>query len=373
MGTPWECRKIKISLYREYTEAALDALKELGLGGLHLENGRSLQLGPGTALTRLFGREAPLSEEPISVLSFMVEPDVERTLLDWLASRLHLGQPGRGSVVSKPATLVSAYEAWVPSRLSVPVSPAKVHSEKLTGITCIMQKGEINPVARLGLSTGSGIPLITYGTGTGLRNRLGAWRIMIPAEKEISSLVVDAHEAPAVMDLMIDAGRLDLPGRGFIYSYPVAAGRLDTRFQTGTVSNAASTEQMISAIDELKGTTDWRRKAPSEAQGTSNKRKYLTELVDLVVVCNEGFGEHFTKVAMEAGAGGATYRNLKYVALGTPAQGVSPAREISEMTVGKGQLAAICEALVKAGLHDAEASGELHQNAVIQACTYLGK
>lgn len=372
MGTPTECRKFKISLYREYTEAALEALKEIGLGGVHLESGRSLQLGPGTALTRLFGRDAPLDEEPISVLTFLVEVEAERTLLNWLASRLHLGQPGRGSVVSKPVTVVSAYQAWSLSRLAVPPSPAKVHSEKLAGITCIMQKGEINPVARLGLTTGSGIPLITYGTGTGLRNRLGLWRIMVPAEKEIASLVVDAHEAPGVMDRMIDAGRLDLPGRGFIYSYPVAAGHLDTRFQTGTVSHAASTEQMISAIDELKGDTDWRRKVPTEAQGRSSKRKFLADLVDLVVVCNEGFGEHFTKVAMEAGAGGATYRNLKYVALGSASQGVSVAREISEMTVGKVQHDAICEALVKAGLHSLEASGELHQNPVLRACTYLG-
>ena len=373
MGSPWECRKIKISLYREYTEAALEALKEIGLGGLHLENGRSLQLGPGTTLSRLFGRDVPLDEEPISVLSFLIEPSVERSLLDWLAARLHLGQPGRGSVVSKAVTVASAYQAWSLSRLTIPASPSKVHSDELAGITCIMQKGEINPVARLGLSTGSGIPLITYGTGTGLRNRLGAWRILIPAEKEIASLVVDAHEAPGVMEMMIDAGRLDLPGRGFIYSYPVAVGRLDTRFQTGTVSHAASTEQMISAIDELKGATDWRRKAPIEAHGSSRKRKFLNDLVDLSVVCNEGLGEHFTNVAMEAGAGGATFRKLRYVALASSVEGVSPAREISEMTVGRGQLEAISAALVKAGLHDVEASGELHQNAVNRACTYLGK
>lgn len=373
MEHPRECRKFKISLFREYTDAVLQALKGLGVGGVHLENGRSLQLGPGTLASRLLGREAPLVEDPISVLSFLVDPQAERPLLNWLASQLHLGQPGRGSVVSKPVTMVSAHEGWSLGRLDIPASPPRVQSERLTGITCIMQKGEINPVARLGLSTGSGIPLITYGTGTGLRNRLGLWRIMVPAEKEIASLVVDAHEAPAVMDRMIDAGRLDLPGRGFIYCYPVEAGHLDTRFHTGTVSHAASTEQMISAIDELKGTTDWRRKVASEGTGATNKRRFLADLVDLAVVCNEGMGEHFTKVAMEAGAGGATYRNLKYIALASEAPGVSPAREISEMTVAKAQKEAICEALVKAGLHSSEASGELHQNPVLRACTYLGK
>lgn len=373
MEYPVECRKIKISLFREYTESALQALKGIGVGGVHLESGRSLQLGSGTLLSRLVGREAPLVEEPISVLSFLIEPQAERPLLNWLANTLHLGQPGRGSVVSKPVAMVSAHEAWSLARLTVPATPPRVQSERLTGITCIMQKGEINPVARLGLSTGSGIPLITYGTGTGLRNRLGIWRIMVPAEKEIASLVVDAHEAPAVMERMIDSGRLDLPGRGFIYCYPIEAGHLDTRFHTGTVSHAASTEQMISAIDELKGTTDWRRKQTAEGTGASNKRRFLADLVDLAVVCNEGLGEHFTKVAMEAGAGGATYRNLKHIALASEAAGVSPAREISEMTVAKGQRDAICQALAQAGLHSLEASGELHQNPVIRACTYLGK
>ena len=122
----------------------------------------------------------------------------------------------------------------------------------MTGICCIAHRGDGDLLAKVGLETGSGVPAITFGIGTGLRDKIGLWRVAIPAEKEIVNLVTTSHNAENVMEMMIDIGALDQPGKGFIYLYPIKKGLVDVKAYVGLRRQAASIEQIVTVIDEIK-------------------------------------------------------------------------------------------------------------------------
>ncbi len=365
--------KIHLLVDRIYSKAALDALAELGISDLHVENGRSLQLLQEADKQVAFTSKAQLNEEQVLMFSFVSNRSWAKKIVQHLTEKLSLNIPGKGSIYAKDIELAlhtSSLEINEPKNL---IESEHLVSSDLIGIACVVQKGEGNHVAQIGLSTGTAMPVVSYGIGTGLRNRLGLWRILIPAEKEVSTLVVNRDEADTVMDMMIDVGQLDQPGKGFIFQFPIELGVLNTKFSVGESKQAASIEQIISAIDTIQGSTEWRRKSFSKHSEGEKQRRYLTGLVDFSLICNEGFGETLTQCAMEAGAAGATIRHLKYMSLHDRKSSISPAREISVMTIGQAQVETITEALKSNGLLTPEVSGELHINPVPKACTFLGK
>ncbi len=60
--------------------------------------------------------------------------------------------------------------------------------KELKGITCIVQRGEGDRIAKISLNTGASVPITTHGTGSGVRDKLGLLRITIPPEKELINL-----------------------------------------------------------------------------------------------------------------------------------------------------------------------------------------
>jgi hypothetical protein len=71
---------------------------------------------------------------------------------------------------------------------STPAQPAGTRRRfpllgDLSGIGCILPRGLGDPIARIALELGTCVPAITFGIGTGLRDRLGLLRIAIPAER----------------------------------------------------------------------------------------------------------------------------------------------------------------------------------------------
>jgi hypothetical protein len=148
---------------------------------------------------------------------------------------------------------------------------------------------------------------------------------------------------------------------------------MNTKFSVGTSQQAASIEQIVSAIDDIKGATDWRRRElPGMNQGTK-ARRYLNDLVNLTLVCDEGRSGDLTAAAMASGAAGATISKIRNLTFGeTPEKSVSPAREVSEMIVSIGQVDAILDSLEKSNAFDDETHGLLYCSPVPKACTYLG-
>lgn len=84
-------------------------------------------------------------------------------------------------------------------------------------IVCIVQRGKADEVVKAALKTGAPAATIYFARGTGIRERLGLLRIAISPEKEVIEIVVSNGKADAVFDAMAEAGKLDVPGMGFIY------------------------------------------------------------------------------------------------------------------------------------------------------------
>jgi hypothetical protein len=321
------------------------------------------------------GLAAPfrLMEEQGDILSFMVDPSQEEAALDFIIELGELSIPGRGSAYSEEAAVFSTPGLFSVNRLS-PSTKQKIRKRsRLTGVCCVVQRGQANLVARVALDTGACVPAVSFGIGTGVRDKLGLLRIAIPAEKEIIHLAVSTFDADTVMKMMIGAGNLDRPGKGFIFTYPISRGLVDTKITHGITRHVASIEQIIATLDELKGDTGWRKRS-GQTIIMQNERNMLHDLSDLTLICNEGRAQDLVKEAMRAGAGGATISRLRYQGSSEPGEkSISAAQEASNMAVDKSRVDAILNALEESGAFDEKTCGRILVRPIPKAFTYSGK
>ncbi|HOC91305.1 MAG TPA: hypothetical protein PKH33_02925 [bacterium] len=366
--------RVSAATHRGMAEQIFIKLRECGITGGHLAAGRSIMLEDKKGFLGVGARSA-IVEDPIEIISIIAPTEMESAVLDAVVSAGRIDIPGRGSVHSEEIVLLKAHELCVeqPRGCVSGQQGGAQYIEELMGICCIVQRGQGDAVARVALDTGTCVPAITFGLGTGVRDKLGLLRIAIPADKEVVALAASVHDADAVMELMIDIGRLDEPGKGFIHLFPIRKGVVNTKITRGMPKHAASIEQIISALDQIKGGTQWRSRSGMAADGVSSRRKYLSGLSGLSLICDEGRADDLVKAAMSAGAAGATISRLKHVRpQDSPLAQISPARELCDMIVGEQQIPAILAALENAGAFDDKSHGLLFSKPVPKACTFLG-
>lgn len=347
-------------------------LRENGLHSISITSGRTTVLEARTGPLAFLYKDAALSSNPGDIYSFLIEEDLAERAMTFISQTAHLQQPGRGTIYSENVTLLKTHELCLEHRAFSAGNGRETFYPDLMAITCIVQRGQGDQIARIALDTGTCVPAVYFGIGTGLRDKLGLLRITIPPEKEVINVVASAFDGEEVMELMIDAGRLDQPGRGFIYFSRLQQGLVDTKVSAGQSRQAASVEQIIAVIDEMKGGVEWRRKGISGG-GSKAKRAYLKDLVDLTLVCDEGRAQDLVVAAMQAGAAGATISKHKLAGTQTGQGKVSPARESSSMIVAEGQIDALLSVLEKAGAFDDRSHGQVFYRPVPKACTYLAK
>ena len=366
--------EITIVADKEIASAILEDMESIGLEYCNLIAGRRDLLQERRGLLKLFGSGKSILYDPITIITFLVSPKIEDEIINFIINKGELNMSGRGSVFSKKVTLIKAHEQCQENKIQdIDTNKRKLFSD-LTGICCIAQRGDGDLLGKVGLETGGGVPAITLGIGTGLRDKIGLWRVTIPAEKEIVNLIATSHNVENVMEMMIDIGALDQPGKGFIYLYPIKMGLIDVKAYVGLSRQAASIEQVVTVIDEIKGDTKWRRREFSKYRSAKKKRKYLNDLVNLTLICNEGRATDLVKAAMDAGAGGATISKLNdHRAERSESTQVSPAREISEMIISKNQIEGVANALEENGALDENTCGQMFYSIVPKAYTYMGK
>ena len=88
-------------------------------------------------------------------------------------------------------------------------------------ITCVVQRGKADNVAKAAIKAGAGGATIFFGRGTGLRERLGLLGLAIVPEKEIIMIVAGKEKIPVIMKAIFDAAKLHIPGMGIAYIMPV--------------------------------------------------------------------------------------------------------------------------------------------------------
>jgi hypothetical protein len=361
--------QITCTVYRSVTSKALGALKALGVKEYHLQPSRAVVLRRRTGLLGI-GAGIVLEEEPADRILFYVPSTSAEAALQALAASCDLNIPGRGSAVCEEVTIARG-SAWEEHLLRpVPDADKVATQEELASITCTVQRGRGNNIVKAVLGLGVPMPQVTGGMGTGLRDKLGLIRIALPAEKEVVHAVVSAHEATDILGSLVDAGRLDQFGSGFIYESPLARGVINSMVIRGQ-RHSASIEQLIAAVDKLMGSPDWRKRSLGN-DDPSRKHNYLYDLVSLTLICNEGRVSDLVRAALAAGASGATISRLSHARIDGAASPVSPAREMTELIIGKGVVEPVAAAMEAAGVFDQETAGFMAFKPVTVACTHRG-
>ncbi len=250
-------------------------------------------------------------------------PRILEAIVD--AGQLYL--PGTGAVFAVPCDELACSEdfsLWATSAWeSDDYNASRNFRENLTAIFCIVQTDQTDAISRAAMSVGAHGPVIYYCEGRGLRDRLGWLRITKKNDKEVIVVIVDNADAVAVTEAMIDAGDIDLPGRGFLYRMPVQMGVINIGSHFGRRRHAASMQQIVAAIDEIKGSSSWRDERVEQLVGTGKsaglnlfgkvkQRSYLSGQCSLSCIVGRKHADVIVSAAMAGGAPGA---NVSYAKL----------------------------------------------------------
>lgn len=362
--------RITANLVKSKTPKVVAALLESGARDITILGSRAPVMEERSGILGLFPHTV-LVDDPSDTLFIIVKEECEKATMNLIAKTAQLEKPGAGTVFSEHVEIMAVHNAFEESTVEYPEDPNLALNERITGICCIVQRGNGNAVARVSLETGTAVPFVNFGIGTGVRDKMGLLRITIPPEKELITLPADTSDAGLIMNMMIKTGRPDEPGSGFIYTYPLRYGIVNLRVSRGVQKHAATMEQVIAALDEIRGTHEWRGRA--DQPGSGKKRQYLEGLVEMTLVVNEGSGQRLVEVAMDHGAGGASIRRVKRVKNENSDSGnnITPARESCAMIVGKDKVKSITEGLESADAFGKDAHGQLVTRTVTNAFTYI--
>ena len=270
----------------------------------------------------------PMMSPEKEFVQFLV-PDREVThIIEAIVSAGELHLPGSGAVFAVPCTHLSCSEdfalwsnaAWE----SDPLDRSRNLRENLTAIFCIVQADQTDQIARAAMNTGAHGPVVYYCEGRGLRDRLGWLRITKKTHKEMLLVIVDNADAVIVTEAMIDAGDIDLPGRGFLFRVPIQTGLVNIGSTFGSQRYAANMQQIIAAIDELKGSAQWRDQRVNQLIGTGKsaglslfgkvrERCYLSGQCILSIIVGRKHAETIVDAALAGGAPGANFSYAKLI------------------------------------------------------------
>ncbi len=366
--------KISCEINQSLSSKMIDALKNCGILSYNIQSGRSVVYREKNVLFGI-STKLILEEDPLEIYSFYIPVEMESKVVSSIIRDTDLTTPGHGTIWTEDVTIVSVINTTkidtdILEKVSVPIVDLP---SDLMCISTIVQRGLSESVVKSVLDMGFCVPSVIYGNGTGFRDKLGLLRITVPAEKEVVRIIVSKTDADDAMNTLIDAGKLDQPGKGFIYMYPIKSGLVNTKIFRGKSLHAASIEQIIAAIDTIQGTTEWRKRDSLTLSNKTKNRKFLSNLVDLTLVSNEGTADDLVKVAMSKGAAGATVSKEKFYSTDeTMSKMVSPAREKSDFIIGKTHEEAIAEVISSEKLFKKDGIGVIELKDVLRACTYLG-
>ncbi len=363
--------KITLIIPKQISKSITDDLFALGLRQLFTEVGRNSLLDKNISFSNFFSHRALVSY-PVEIISFFTNAENENSVLSYIAKKYDLRMPGKGSIYSYETDILRQHPKYdIPHEIHFKDKNRDNFFRQLVGISCIVQRGEGDKLARISLNYGVSVPVSTYGEGSGARDKLGLLRITIPPEKEIINLLLSKHDANPVLELFISEGKLTEAGRGIAYVYPLTQGIVNTKISRNSTDQPASVEQMVSAIDSLKNGMEWRKS--SLELGIPRRREYLTQLSELNLICEEGSGLDLIEAAMSSGAPGATVCKIRYSRLDENLEVRRYIREQCKMIVPTTQVPAITKALDETGCFSSNAHAFLYMLPVQKAYTYRAK
>ena len=88
-------------------------------------------------------------------------------------------------------------------------------------IIAVVERGKADKIVDEAKKVGARGATIFYGRGTGESEVKRFLNIHIESSKEIILVLSDDEKYKAIFDAMIDAGKLNEPGRGIIFTMPI--------------------------------------------------------------------------------------------------------------------------------------------------------
>lgn len=352
--------------------AVAEALRDLRLPEVFVQRAKQISLEETRGPLGLgFGSSVRAAEDRAELLRWYVPRRFEAGVMRRVAEAADLYLPGRGSLFAEDAGVRRGGTLEFDEALLAELSAeGGSRPEAYAVLCCIVQRGMAGPLADVILDLGLCVPVVSFGEGMGLRNKLGLLRITIPVDKEVIYFVVPERDADLVEGLAVHKARLDRPGQGFIYRFPVRAAAVNLRVRRGKRSSAASMEQVIAALDELRGSSDWRRLAPAKPSRGAAAREGAEQLYCLSLVTQEGLVGEFVRAAMDAGAGGATLVPLEHRSYAAGKDRPEHARETCDLIVPEAVVGPVIEAAEARGLFKPDSLGIAELSYVAKAVTY---
>jgi nitrogen regulatory protein P-II 1 len=102
-------------------------------------------------------------------------------------------------------------------------TPGTPGNKDLELITCVVQRGRADKVAKAAIDAGAGGATVLFARGMGLRERLGLLGLAIVPEKEVIMIVSEKANTGKVFAAIVKAAKLEVPGMGIAYVSPITA------------------------------------------------------------------------------------------------------------------------------------------------------
>lgn len=310
-----------------FSDTVAPKIFKLGIGYIFVESGRTVREIVKPRPFGLPGKLIKMQNTPVDVFRFTVQRKEAKLVTDYLVKIGGFDIPGRGTVFSQDLIEFTRKE---PVYVSIDKDELKTPKEipyvnKLAYVICVLSvPGMGDKLAKIALDLGICVPLITHGTSSDIRDQLGLIRITISPEKEVVHLIMPEQDTDSIIRLLLEEGRLDRPGRGFIYKTPVSFGLPDTRLRLGKQEYAASMEQIIAALDQLKGNTSWRKRFDMIEPDQKHENLWLpNDNCEISLITDEDYIDSMKSAGMKAGATGSTVSRIKILLANPKKQKVS--------------------------------------------------
>lgn len=307
--TPHRVSRITCIVNQLLADKITDFLKKLKVI-VYDETGRVVREHIKTRSFGLPGEVVKMESTSIKIFTFTVPRENSESIINVVTKIGNLDKPGIGSIFAQELMEFSKEGPDFDMDVLNEYKPDDIEYNllnKLSYVICVLSDpGSGDQLAKMALDLGVCVPVITYGTGNDIRDQLGLIRITIPAEKEIVHLLMPEQDSDSIIKLLVEHGRLDKPGKGFIYQTPVSHGLIDTQMKIGNQKYAASMEQIIAAIDQLRTNTNWRKRLDADSENLKiGKSMMPQDNCEVSIISDEDRIDILRETCLEIGAAGA--------------------------------------------------------------------
>jgi hypothetical protein len=326
------------------------ALKDLEIPELYIQHTKQMTLADKFSLLGFHSRTV-LEETRAAFYRFYLPSVYETGAMRRIAEAADLYLPGRGSIYAKSVKLnrKTALE-FDTAKLDALCGQAVRGEDNYMVVYCIVPRGQGDAIASTVLEMGLCVPLISFGYGKGIRDKLGLLRVTIPVENEVIYCIVPRVDAELLESVIVHKARLDLPGQGFLYKTAIRACTVNLRVRRSKRQYAASMEQVIATLDTMSGSSDWRRMGTTQ---TGEDPKIREDAVCISLIGDEATLDAYGKAAMDCGIAGATFIPLTFRSYQAEAEHArNSAREICDLVVSSALMPRVTEAVSATGLFE---------------------